>query len=53
MSDLISMSLSGKSCEIPELSAISIVMTTHQNSANLKQMPDIFMVTELRKKLRV
>ena len=32
------LSFLGKSCEISELSAMSIIMTTHQNVGNLKRM---------------
>ena len=40
-----------KSCDIPELSAMFIIITTRQNVGNLKQMRDIFTVTELCKYL--
>ena len=40
-----------KSCDIPELSAMSIIMASHQNVGNLKWMWDIFTVTELCKYL--
>ena len=44
-------SCQGKSCEIPQLSAMFVIQTTHQIVASLKQMRDIFMVTELCKYL--
>ena len=44
-------SFQGKSCEISELFAMSIIMMMHQNVRNLKQMQDIVTVTELCKYL--
>ena len=40
-----------KSCDIPELSAMFIIITTRHNFGNLKQMRDIFTVTKLCKYL--
>ena len=44
-------SFQGKSCETPEHPATFIIITTHQNVENVKQMRDIFTVTELSKYL--
>ena len=40
-------SFQGKSFKIPELSAMFIIMTTHQHMGNLKQMQDIITVIKL------
>ena len=49
--NLIFGSFQGKSCDIPELSAMFIIITTRHNFGNLKQMRDIFTVTKLCKYL--
>ena len=49
--NLIFGSFQEKSCDIPELSAMFIIITTRHNFGNLKQMRDIFTVTKLCKYL--
>ena len=49
--NLIFGSFQEKSCDITELSAMFIIITTRHNFGNLKQMRDIFTVTKLCKYL--